>query len=83
MIGVYHDGKIITGWFCFQAEQLTVCNYDEHEDCESTLFNTEVTEKSLWRAEVKNKYGTNTVFLGPFSWSEGIKVLKSGYRGNR
>lgn len=79
VIGVYHDGKIITGWFCFRTEQIIVCNYNEQEDCENTLFKTEVVEKSLWRAEVRNKYGTNTVFLGPFCWREGIKVLKSGY----
>jgi hypothetical protein len=68
------EDEIATGWFYIPTTRFTLCN--PNEDCEVTHYNkTKVQTLPFWRIRITNNTIDETLFIGPFSWTETKKLF--------
>jgi len=77
-IATFPDGRISTGWFYIETNKILLCNGEL--DCETiTHYKTTVETKKLWVININSVNSNYAIFVGPFIWSDTIKLLNESY----
>ena len=75
VIGVFHDGRIISGYFFIPVK--TIDFRDVSEDFENYITETEIRRSSNLIIEIKNGRSKESIFIGPVNINACNNLLKS------
>jgi hypothetical protein len=79
VVGMYSDGRIISGWFFVRTE---VVNFREpDEDPEVYVSHMTIMAHSKWKVEIRSREHTVKMFVGPILHKSLLKSWKKrGYK---
>ena len=79
IIGLYPDGRIITGWYFIVIDEIDFRDYEE--DYEYHASHTSITPYMRWFIEVDSQNHRKILFIGPLLKSSILKLFKDrGYK---